>query len=251
MLTGAKPTERLASLPRTRKKIAIWKKIAIVFSALMLVFVAIATFAYSRYLHSTGEIMPGLYAVQNNRNRMPMVNFFIMRAGEKYIAFDAGSDSEQTQNALRRLGISPSDVIAVFITHSDWDHVGALHLFYNASVFSYDTEFRYASGFAASVFERPDSPHYTLADGEIVELYGRSILTLHTPGHTSDSISFVVDGRYLFTGDLFVNPNLARYDRELQIFYQTKILEMEGVQYVFTGHFGLFKSIRLFHWWFG
>ena len=89
--------------------------------------------------------MTGLYAVRNDRNGMPMVNFFIMQAGEKYIAFDAGSDSEQTQNALNRIGISAHDVIAVFITHSDWDHVGVLHLFENTTVYSWDSEFRYAN----------------------------------------------------------------------------------------------------------
>jgi len=248
----AKPTKQLKLLYQSKKKLAIWKKILIIFSALILVLVSLAIFAYSRYLHPTGEIMPGLYAVRNDRNGMPIVNFFIMQAGEKYIAFDAGSDSEQTQNTLQHLGISPSDVIAVFITHSDCDHVGALHLFYNSSVFSYDTEFRYANttAFATSVFERPNFPHYTLADGETIEIYDRSILAIHTPGHTSDSVSFLVDGRYLFVGDLLVNPRLARYDEELQIFHIQNTLQMEGIECVFTGHFGLFRSVRLIRWWF-
>jgi len=213
---------------------------------------AVAAFVYSRYLHPTGQIMPGLYGIRNDRNGMPFVNFFIMQAGEKYIAFDAGSDSVQTQQALQRLGISADDVIAVFITHSDWDHVSSLNLFGNAIVYSYDTEFRYAnmSAFAESVFERPDVIHHAVADGEIIEIYGRSIMSIHTPGHTSDSVSFLVDGRYLFVGDLLINPQLARYDEELQRFYVEKVFEIESVRYVFSGHFGLFRNVRFFRWWF-
>jgi len=234
--------------PRPGKKFAAWKKALLAFSALALSLAALAGIAYSRYLHPTAEIMPGLYAIRNYRNGVPLVNFFIMRAGEKYIAFDAGSDSEQTRNALRRLGISASDVIAVFLTHSDWDHVGSLHLFYNATIFSKDNEFRYANAtaFAPSVFERPDLPYHVLADGEAIELRGRLILCIHTPGHTSDSVSFLVDGRYLFVGDLLVNPRLARYSEELQRLHITRALGIESAEYVFTGHFGLFRSAGFF-----
>ena len=63
------------------------KKIWFAIFAIVLLLVATAIFAYSRYLHPTGEIMPGIYAVRNDRNGTPMVNFFIMQAGEKYIVF--------------------------------------------------------------------------------------------------------------------------------------------------------------------
>jgi len=237
--------------PNLIKKYGIWKKILLVFSALLMVIVAVVVFAYSRYLHPTGEIMPGIYSIRNYRNTIPMVNFYIMQAGDKYIAFDGGSDMEQTQKALHRLGISSDDIIAVFITHSDLDHVRALPLFHNATIYSFDAEFRYAntSAFEAFIFEHPNFPHNTIADGEVVEVHNRSVLSVHSPGHTSDSVSFLVDGRYLFVGDLLINPRLARYNEELQRYYIAKVLGIEGVQYVFTGHFGLFRNIRFFRWW--
>ena len=238
---------------RSSKRFATWKKILLVLLAVILALAIVTVFTYSRYLHPTGEIMSGVYAVRNDRNGTPMVNFFIMQAGDNYIAFDTGSDMEQTQNALYQLGISASDIVAVFLTHSDWDHVGSLHLFYNATIYSWDSGFPYANAtaFATSVFEPPNFPHHALSDGEILEIYGRSIQSIFTPGHTSDSVSFIVDGRYLFVGDLFVNPRLARYNEELQRYHMTNILEMESVEYVFTGHFGLFRSIGFFRWWYG
>ena len=231
----------------------ILKRVLLVILALILALTSLAIFVYSRYLHPTGEIMPGLYAIRNYRNRSPMVNFFIMQAGEKYIAFDTGSDITQTQDALYQLGISSSDIIAVFLTHSDWDHIGSLDLFYNATLYTGATDFQYARrGRGLPIlpaFELPDMLHKIMLDGEIIELYDRSIQCFYTPGHTSDSVSFLVDNRYLFVGDLLVNPRLAYYDEELQRFYIEKILGMENVSYVFNGHFGIFINIRFFRWW--
>ena len=238
---------------KAERKFSIRKKISFVILAVVLALVATAIFAYSRYLHPTGEIMSGIYAVRNDRNGTPMVNFFIMQAGEKYIAFDTGSDNEQTQNALQQLGISASDVVAIFLTHSDWDHIGSLDLFYNATLYTGITDFQYVRrgrGLPALPdFVLPNIPHEIMADGEIIEIYGRSIQTFYTPGHTSDSVSFLVDDRYLFLGDLLVNPRLAYYDEGLQRFHIERMLAMEDVSYVFTGHFGLFRNIRFFRWW--
>ena len=229
------------------------EKILFVILAVVFVLVTTAIFAYSRYLHPTGEIMSGIYAVRNDRNGTPMVNFFIMQAGEKYIAFDTGSDNTQTQNALQQLGISASDVAAVFLTHSDWDHIGSLDLFYNATLYTGVSNFQYARrgrGLPALPdFVLPNIPHKIMADGEIIGVHGRSIQTFYTPGHTSDSVSFLVDCRYLFVGDLLVNPRLAYYDEGLQRFHIERMLAMEDVSYVFTGHFGLFRNIRFFRWW--
>ncbi|MCL2387790.1 MAG: MBL fold metallo-hydrolase [Defluviitaleaceae bacterium] len=231
----------------------ILKRVLLAILALIVVLASLSIFAYSRYIYPTGEIMPNLYAVRNYRNRNPMVNFFIKRAGEKYIVFDTGSDSAQTENALQQLGISASDVVAVFLTHSDWDHIGSLDLFYNATLYTGITDFQYARrGRGLPVlpdFQLPDMPHITMLDGDTIELYGRLIQCFHTAGHTSDSVSFLVDSKYLFVGDLLVNPRLAYYNEELQTFYIERMLSMEEVSYVFSGHFGLFRSIRFFRWW--
>ena len=152
----------------------------------------------------------------------------------------------ETENALQRLGISASDIVAVFITHYHWDHIASIDLFHNAVVYAGDTT---GTGF-------PDTPHQVLSDGEIINISGLSVQCLYTPGHTSDSVCFLVDGKYLFVGDLFVTtnnpppPNPKRYSAELQLFHREQMLGIEGVEYVFTGHFGLFKDIRFYRlWW--
>jgi glyoxylase-like metal-dependent hydrolase (beta-lactamase superfamily II) len=152
---------------------------------------------------------------------------------------------------LKKLKISAEDSIAVFITHSDYDHIGSLSLFENATLYSWDTKFRYAEAVRfAPAFTPPDNPHYAVDDGEIIEINGRTIECIYTPGHKDDSVSYLVEGKYLFTGDLFVTLNNAQ-DRELQMQSRENVLSIETVKYVFTGHFGLFKGVRFFRWgWF-
>jgi len=174
-----------------------------------------------------------------------MGNFFIMQIGDEYVAIDAGADNDETEKALKNLGISATDVIAVFITHAHWDHIGSLTLFDNATIYTGNTE---GSDF-------PDIPHRVLSDEEIIELSGMSIQCFYTPGHTADSVCYLINGKYLFVGDLLVTtndpppPNPKRYDKDSQLLYRKVMLEMDDVAYVFTGHFGLFKDVRFFRWW--
>jgi len=213
------------------------KKRVLVILMITVAITATAIHAYSRYLHPTGEIMPGLYAIRGGGNGVPMVNFFLVQIDEKYIAFDAGANTTQTENELRKLSISPNDIIAVFITHEHEDHIGSLSLFRNATIYT-------------GPIELTDLSRQIMSDGETIEIYGVSIQSIYTPGHTSGCVTFLVNDRYLFVGDLFVNPNFARYNTELQMLNREKVLEIDEAEYVFTGHFGLFKNVRFFRWWF-
>ena len=228
-------------------------KVLIFISFIIISAVVIAVIAYSRYFHPTGEIISGIYAIKidNPYNNTAMGNFFILSAGEKYIAFDAGADSTHTKIELNRLGISEDDIIAVFITHSDWDHIGSLPMFTHATMYTGNTKFQYIdTARFAPLSTIPDLPQIIMYDGEIVELFGRTVKCIYTPGHTSDSVSFLVDEKYLFVGDLFINPSLARHDSALQVLHREMILDLDEAEYIFTGHFGLFKDARFFRWWY-
>jgi len=226
------------------------KKLIIVISIITSLVIILIT-VYSRYFHPTGEVIFGIYAIKinNPHNNASMGNYFLISAGEKYIAIDTGVDSKHSEMQLNRLSISANDIIAVFITHSDWDHIGSLPLFTQATMYTGMTEFQYMNTARfTSLTTIPELPHIIMNDGEIIELYGRTIKCIYTPGHTSDSVSFLVDNKYLFVGDLFINPNLARYDTELQVLHRNMILGIEEIEYIFTGHFGLFKDARFFRW---
>lgn len=55
-------------------------------------------------------------------------------------------------------------------------------------------------------------PHISLKDGSVVKVGAIEIQTLYTPGHTSESISFLVDGNRLLTGDTMFIGSCGRTD---------------------------------------
>ena len=173
----------------------------------------------------TGKIFSEIYTILSNR---PYVNFYLLQIGESYMAIDAGADSVQTARELQRLDISANDVIAVFVTHSHYDHISALDLFGNATVYTGNSTL-------------PNTHHQIMRDGEIIELSGRSIKCIYTPGHTSDSVCYLVDGKYLFVGDSLIN-HLNNTDNELRKLSIEKLLELEGLEYIFSGHYGFMNE---------
>lgn len=49
----------------------------------------------------------------------------LIRAGNSFVAIDSGySNSKNTRDGLKRLGIDAESVKAVFLTHLDIDHAG-------------------------------------------------------------------------------------------------------------------------------
>ena len=228
------------------KKVSTRSRVLLVILTVIVLIAAVAALAYWRYVYPTGEIMPGVYAIRTHNNSMPMGNLFLLQLGDSgsYIAIDTGGDTSETENGMQKLGISANDVIAVFITHSHWDHIGALEPFDNAIIYTGNTE--------NSAF--PDIPHHMMEDGEIKVFSNLSVQCVYTPGHTIDHVCYLVDGNMLFAGDLFITTNDSpfeqRYDKELQIEFREIVLGFDDVKYVFTGHFGLFKNTGFYQWWF-
>jgi glyoxylase-like metal-dependent hydrolase (beta-lactamase superfamily II) len=123
---------------------------------------------------------------------------------ESIVAIDPGPDDTEHVGKLAEL--SAGRLAYILVTHHHPDHApGAARLaaLTGALILSYGTV--PASPFATVV------PHRALADGDIVAVTGLSLTTLHTPGHTSDHLSFMADfaaasgaPRVLFSGDTVI-----------------------------------------------
>lgn len=79
-----------------------------------------------------------------------------------------------------------------------------------------------------------------LGDGEVLECDGLELLALHTPGHTDDSYSFVMDDR-VFTGDTLLIHGTGRTDlggdsREQYGSLFSKLLQLPGDTLVYPAH---------------
>lgn len=200
----------------------------------------------------TREIAAGVYAVKDS-----YVNLFLMKTDDTYIAFDAGNDAKKVRQELLKLKIDPKNVAAVFLTHSDPDHVAACILFSNARIFLPKAEEPMVNGQISRFLFMKNKlalPHELLEDNQIINISGLKIKGISTPGHTPGSMSFLVNGTHLFTGDTMGIKNgevtqfndLFNMDTRRQRKSITRLAALPGVDYIFTGHYGFVDLPEIF-----
>ena len=151
---------------------------------------------------------------------------------------------------MKKLGIHPDKVVAVFLTHTDGDHVGALGLFDKAKLYMSREEVQMIDGtkskflwFGNSI---PRTDYTLLADREIVRIGNLKIEGVLAPGHTSGMMAYLVNDRYLFTGDILslkdgkMAPIPAFFDMDnAQAIKSMEIIRhLPTAKYLFTAHWG-------------
>lgn len=130
---------------------------------------------------------------------------------QRAILIDAGGDDAAIAilGELSEMGLGPSAVAAILLTHGHPDHTAAIARFPNAQVMALGAEVPLVEGRAGSrgpvtrLF--PVSPTginvaSVLSDGGVVTLGGTRIRVYAVPGHTAGSAACLVDG-VLFLGD--------------------------------------------------
>jgi glyoxylase-like metal-dependent hydrolase (beta-lactamase superfamily II) len=84
-------------------------------------------------------------------------------------------------------------------------------------------------------------PHIALADGSVLKVGDIEIKTFFTPGHTSESITFLVDGNRLLTGDTMFIGSCGRTDFQAgdsKAMYQSlkRLAALPAETLVYPGH---------------
>ena len=167
----------------------------------------------------TVEILAeGIFAIGEPRYYQQNYSYLIV-GSQRAVLFDAGPGHRD----IRPVAASLTDLPITFIpSHFHYDHVGNTVTFDHVAVvdlpylrerapdgflqLSFDEHLGEAEGFEAPVL-RVDE---WLAPGAEIDLGGRSLEVLYTPGHTEDSISlldrasgFVFSGDFIYPGPLF------------------------------------------------
>ena len=191
------------------------------------------------------EVVSGIYAIKDES----YINFYVVKSGSGLIAIDSGQNQNNVKNELTKLNLDPLKVAAVFLTHTDSDHVGALGVFPNAKVYLSQEEEQIINGRTPRwlIVSNQLPAHYELlADNQIVEVADCRVRCILTPGHTPGSMSYVVNDRYLFTGDTLSLRNnkvsvfneFFNMDTDKQKNSIAKLSELPNVRYIFTAHYG-------------
>ena len=163
-----------------------------------------------RQMHpaETAKISDALFVVKGS-----ICNIYLVKTGDGFVAFDAGDDPEKIAKGCKALSIDPLSVKAVFLTHSDADHVDGLPAFPKARVYLssdevpllQDKSHRHFLGMGHQN-RLPVSNYSVLSGGDAVDIGGLTVYAIATPGHTQGSMSYRA-GDSLFTGDLCMIVN--------------------------------------------
>ncbi|OPZ23007.1 MAG: putative polyketide biosynthesis zinc-dependent hydrolase BaeB [candidate division BRC1 bacterium ADurb.BinA364] len=182
------------------------------------------------------------------------VNLFAVKGPEGLLCIDAGWRSGQVKRGFDILGLNLGDVAAVFLTHMHWDHARCAHLFPNAQTY-------WCAEKRSAHFEgrrRLPRVEIGVGDGQCFEAAGLSVRVVGTPGHTPDSLSYIVDGNLLFCGDALrlvygeVQPFMPWINRDNGAALRSirKLAALEGIESLLTAHTGCSRDApRAFRRW--
>ncbi|MCK9400650.1 MAG: MBL fold metallo-hydrolase [Bacteroidales bacterium] len=194
----------------------------------------------------TGKITDQVYAIKDS-----YVNVYAVGSDSGYIMIDAGNNSETIEAGLVGLNIDPAKVKAIFLTHTDGDHVASIPLFPNAAVFLSRQEEQMINGATGRFLffgNKISAKKSTLVDdGQVINLPGISIKGILSPGHTPGSMCYLVDEKYLFTGDVLSLKagKVAAFSKFINMDTKTdresidKLSRLKNVSYILTAHFGV------------
>jgi len=149
-------------------------------------------------------------------------NCFIVRekGSDRALIVDPGDEADRLLAAIEGLGIKTVD--AILLTHTHFDHVGAVAPVAKATgapvycpaletvVLANIMDFVPWPGFGP--FESYDADH-TVAGGETLELAGLTIDVIFTPGHSPGHVTYAIrDEDALFSGDVLFQGSVGRVD---------------------------------------
>ena len=168
------------------------------------------------------KIRPGVFAIYEPRQLEEVISYLIV-GRDKAVLFDTGMGISNIQAVVAGLTKNP---VSVVNSHTHNDHVGDNWRF--SDVYGMDTDFTRANargskedaqaelapdeicgvlpaGFDAKAYStKPFHITHWIRDGDKIELGGRTLKVIGTPGHTPDSIALLDEKNgLLFTGDTF------------------------------------------------
>ncbi|MBQ9182050.1 MAG: MBL fold metallo-hydrolase [Bacilli bacterium] len=115
-------------------------------------------------------------------------NCYLVINKDKILIVDPGSEFDKIQSKIKELNVKP---IGILITHSHFDHIGALKQFedlYNIPICNHKNRIEF------------DDFKFKIID---------------TEGHTSDSVTFYFyENSFMFTGDFLFKETIGRTDLE-------------------------------------
>jgi len=136
------------------------------------------------------------------------------RGAPEAVVIDPGDDATNLRLELARTGAT---VAAILVTHTHYDHIGAVADIAEATgapVYISETEapvLANPDAYYSAMRIRPWQAEHLLAGEEHLELAGIDSETVQVPGHSPGHLAFYADGS-LFSGDVLFSGSVGRVD---------------------------------------
>jgi glyoxylase-like metal-dependent hydrolase (beta-lactamase superfamily II) len=181
-------------------------------------------------------------------------NAYLVRlpGSDRAVLFDPGEEPERLLGELDRLGVT---LEAILLTHTHFDHVGAVTPVARATgapVWCPEIEvgvladiMRYIPWPGFGPYESYDADH-TIAGGEAIELAGITFDIVFTPGHSPGHVTWAAtEHDALFAGDVLFEGSVGRTDlpggdwSTLEASIATLLERFPDETTVYPGHMGI------------
>jgi glyoxylase-like metal-dependent hydrolase (beta-lactamase superfamily II) len=173
-------------------------------------------------------------------------NCYLVRCDEagRGVIIDPGDEAERIAEKIAGMKIEPA---AILLTHGHIDHTNGAAVLrerFGCRVVCHGQDTDMVKGVEPTLWglERyPCSVDQEIQDGEIIEVGGKEISVIHTPGHTKGSVCFRLNAA-LFTGDTLFKGSIGRTDlpggsdREMMESLRTRLAVLDGATSVYPGH---------------
>jgi glyoxylase-like metal-dependent hydrolase (beta-lactamase superfamily II) len=195
------------------------------------------------------RIRPGVFAIYEPHQSEEVISYLILGTN-KAVLFDTGLGIGDIRRVVTRLTTLP---ISVVNSHTHNDHVGDNWRF--SEIYGMDTAFTRANakgsrddaqaelapsevcgdlpvGFNRKTYAtRPFHISHWLHDSDKIDLGGRTLQVLATPGHTPDSIAlYDAENGLLFTGDTYYPGPVFLYRPETDLdAYEKSVKRLAGL----------------------
>ncbi len=164
---------------------------------------------------------------------MGFSNAYLIKRESSVILVDTGSSGRlgRLENVMNSRGISFNDIILILLTHTHYDYAGCLKEIKQRSsakvLVHKDEASHLAAGYASlprgtGLFSKiaigisgllfkeknrfePVEPDIVIEDSYDLSSYIPGVSVIHTPGHTSGSVSVIIDNTYAVVGDTLFN----------------------------------------------
>ena len=145
-------------------------------------------------------------------------NCYVLINDDECLIVDPGADFPKIKEA-----IGDNKILGVLITHSHFDHIGALRNFLTKR--------------SIKIFKRSnlEEKEYTIGSFKFK--------CIHTPGHSKDSVTFYFeDEKIMFIGDFIFKDSIGRVDlpggdsKEMKASIE-KILQYDNDIVIYPGHY--------------